>query len=457
MNEVNRSIKIIGKIWNSYWFFPSSLFNLAICRIILVGFQLIYFVRQGYLQNLIQQADIPGIVYEPLSIVQILTFPFGGDTPPSDGILSIIFTVTFIACCFSFVGFKTNLSLAIFAIGNLFMQAYIFSFGKFHHPHALLSIAFFALALSPSGGVLSIDDLRQRLRRNIKRQRFQEFYLLEKKSTFSRWPLLLVQCLFALIYLSATVNKLNQGGSSLISLDWMNGYTLQYFLIRDGFQWGSDLGVWLGHQHTLAIILSWIAILFEGTFFLVLIFPKLVWLYVPMGAGFHTGIYLLQKAPFFQFLALYSVFLPWDWIVKQLACRWQNSDLKNKPEILYDGQCPLCIRSMTFLCYFDWFKRLKYGNVEVRWQSFVESYPHISLQDLLDEMHIILPNGTVKKGFFAFREILRYLPTLWPLLLILYFPGTAKIGPKIYKFIADRRPKFQRCSFGTCSIDPPKK
>jgi len=53
------------------------------------------------------------------------------------------------------------------------------------------------------------------------------------------------------------------------------------------------------------------ALLFELTFFVVLIRPSLAWLYLPAGVMMHTGIYLTMKAPFFQYIALYSVFVPW--------------------------------------------------------------------------------------------------------------------------------------------------
>jgi predicted DCC family thiol-disulfide oxidoreductase YuxK len=227
-------------------------------------------------------------------------------------------------------------------------------------------------------------------------------------------------------------------------------------LLTDGLRWGSDLGVWLAHNHTMAVLSSLMAVGFEATFFLVLIFPQLVWIYIPLGASLHIGIYLAQRAPFFQFIALYAVFIPWASIVQKFTTRPWSSASNQKPEILYDGQCPLCIRSMTILCYFDWFNRLIYSDLEQRWQTIAETHPQISLQACLEEMHLILPNGAVRKGFFAFREILRYIPILWPLQLVLYLPGSSNFGPKIYKFVASRRKRFNQCSFETCSIDSQK-
>ncbi|HEY9865591.1 MAG TPA: DCC1-like thiol-disulfide oxidoreductase family protein [Candidatus Obscuribacterales bacterium] len=441
----------LSKNWNAYWFLPSPLFDLALCRIIIIGFQLGYIILKSYHAKILKQGDIPGLVYDPLPIVGWLTFPWGVEQVPPDWFLSVIFYLTFIFGITALIGFKTNLSLIIFAIGNLFIQSYIFSFGSHHHPQALLLITLFILALSPSGAVLSLDDLLRKLQTNIKKQRFLPFNLLNKKSEFARWPLLTVQWLFALIYLSAALHKLTQGGG-VLSTDWMNGYTLQYFLTNDGLRWGSDLGVWLGQYRIVGIVFAWMSIIFEATFFLVLIFPRLVWVYIPAGLGFHTGIYLAQRAPFFPFMALYSVFMPWTWMIKTFSRLQLHSLGQNKPEILYDGLCPLCIRSMTVLCYFDWFQRLIYTPVEEQWASIQKTYPDLSLDACLAEMHLILPDGSVRKGFFAFREIIRYLPPLWPLLAILYFPGSDILGPKIYGFVASRRKRLTRCSFDSCSL-----
>lgn len=438
--------------WNNYWFQPAPLFNLAVCRIIIVTFQVLYIVRRDYLNEILSRADLTNSPYEPVLIVRLLTLPWGASTPPPDLFLSGMFWVAMISGIFSIVGFKTNLSLWGCALSNLFIQAYLYSFGEHHHSQALMMMSLLILALSPSGKMLSIDDLQHRLRRNIKQKRFAIFHLLDENSLFARWPLLLIQWMYAFVYMSAAVAKLADGGPA-----WLNGYTLQFYLLQDGLTWDRDLGILLAQNHGFALISSWAAVLFEATFFLVLIFPKLAWLYIPLGASFHTGIYLAQMAPFFQYVTIYVVFIPWKSALEIISNRLGLSRSTPKPEILYDGQCPLCIRSMTVLCYFDWFKRLQYSDLEGRWQSLAESHPHIPLEALLDEMHLILPNGAVRKGFFAFRAILRYLPPLWPLLLICYFPGTSKIGPKIYKFIADRRPKFQRCSFDTCSIDSSEK
>jgi len=50
---------------------------------------------------------------------------------------------------------------------------------------------------------------------------------------------------------------------------------------------------------------------FQGTFFLEILVPRLRWIYIPMGLFLHCFIFITLKAPFFTWIALYSVFIPW--------------------------------------------------------------------------------------------------------------------------------------------------
>jgi len=444
--KVQSNLRHLWQQWKNYWFYPAPLFNLAILRIVAIGFQVIYLFQKNFLSQLLEHAALPTALYAPLPILQLLSQWVGWGDRPTLLVLMSTFWLTVFTGVFALLGAGTRITVLLFAVGNLLIQAYLYSFGDFHHPDALLIISLLILAFSPCGQTLSVDDLRNRLKHNIQRREFVSFNLLAEKSKFAKWPLLLIQWLFSLIYLSAGLSKLESGGS------WMNGYTLQYYLVRDGLRWGSDLGVWLGQHHGLAIASSWFAVLFEITFCFVLLVPRLALIYVPLGIALHAGIYLAQRAPFFQFIALYVVFVPWAAVLRRLVQRQQPAQ-RQKPEILYDGLCPLCIRSMTVVRYFDWLNQLTYSDLELRWNSLKEKYPQLSFEDCRREMHVLLPNGSTKRGFFAFREILRYLPPLWPLLGLFYLPLAGLVGPKTYGWVASRRSQFQHCTYDNCSVD----
>lgn len=295
--------------WEKYWFKEAPIFNLAVCRIIIVGYQL-YLFSSGY-EHYVDAAKLPSFLYDPLVILKMFVGPFGAAYRPGQEVLIVVYWVALGAGVAAWLGLFTKPTLWIFALGNLFLQGHVYSYGEMHHPEALMMISLVILAMSPAGAELSIDDYWRKAQSKAIGVRG---YLssLGAESMFARWPLLLIQVLFALVYMDAGLSKMEEAG-----LDWVNGYTLQYYLARDAMRWGSDLGLWLSQHHTLVEIMSWGAVSFELTFFLVLIFPWLAILYIPIGISIHTGIYITMNAPFFTYIAIYSVFVPWSYVFRR--------------------------------------------------------------------------------------------------------------------------------------------
>ena len=293
------------RAWQRYWFEPTPYLDLAIVRIIAVATTLIVLL---YTRNWhLQQALISDEYWDPILILNLIHLPFGWDFQPPVEVVEAVYFTAVIAGALSLLGVATNVSLLIFAAASVYVQAFIYSFGDYHHREAVMMIMLSALALSPSGRVLSIDSLITRRGR---------VNLLEDKSEFAGWPLKLIGWFFVLMYLSAVREKLSTGG-----LDWPNGFTLQFTLARDGLRHGSALGVWLSHFHLPVMAMQFAVLAFQASFAIVMIFPKARWLYVPVGLMLHIGIFVLMRAPFYQWIALYAVFVPWTLGLKWLLAR----------------------------------------------------------------------------------------------------------------------------------------
>jgi hypothetical protein len=260
---------------------------------------------------------------------------------------------------FAFVGYRTTLSLLLFAAGNLFLQAFEYSFMEIHHPEAIVIITLGLLALAPAGSALSVDDLLRRLR-DVDRGLRVPTDPLSGESPYARWPLLVAQWMFALIYLSAAFHKLTTSG-----LAWMNGWTLQYYMLQDSMRWGGNvagtgpayahepgMGFWIGQSHLIATMASWGSIVFETTFWLVLVIPRLALVLLPVGIGFHVAIYIIQRAPFLSFVWLYAVFVPWRDVVRR-AGAWLAART-SRPLLRYDPASVRSVRRATLIRYFDW-------------------------------------------------------------------------------------------------------
>jgi hypothetical protein len=143
--------------WRAYWFRPAPLLDLAVVRILVVGFQIAWLIGSSQLDLLREASLRPTSSYEPLPVLHLLTWPWGDGFRPTLETLLSIRTVTLVAGVLSLLGFATSASLAVFAAGNVFLQAYLYSFHHHKHPEALMMIALGVLALGPSGRVLSLD------------------------------------------------------------------------------------------------------------------------------------------------------------------------------------------------------------------------------------------------------------------------------------------------------------
>jgi hypothetical protein len=294
--------------WNRFWFSPAPVLDLAILRILFVGFQVFWLLPLPFthdtLGQLARHAAMPAEAWTPLPVLQLLMLPFGGGRPSLE-FLHVVWAVSLLAGVLGLIGLFTNVALIVFAAGNVLLQAFAYSFvHDVHHREAAMMIALTALALSPCAKVLAIDAWRQRRARGAARPTLDQ--VLAMKDPMARWPIKLIHLIFVLMYISAVYAKLWAGG-----LDWANGYTLQYNLATDGMRWGSDFSVWLSQFHWLAVFASWSVLIFQGTFWMTLLFPKLKWIYVPIGMAFHVGIYVTLRAPFWQWMVLYAVFIPW--------------------------------------------------------------------------------------------------------------------------------------------------
>ena len=90
-------------------------------------------------------------------------------------------------------------------------------------------------------------------------------------------------------------------------------------------RWGNPFAVWLSQFHTFILLCQVGILLFQGTFALAVIFPKLRWLYVPAGLLLHIGIRLTLGPPFYTWIGLYAVFIPWSQAVRWIRDRLRAS------------------------------------------------------------------------------------------------------------------------------------
>jgi hypothetical protein len=299
--------------WNKFWFRRAPYFDLAVVRIIAVLVQVVYMVAEQF-SDLQYVYTLPLTAYRPLPILQVLLFGLGAHAPPSSQVVFAIYGIVLLCGCAALVGLFTNLVLIVFAVGCLFLQAFVFSFQQYHHPEAIMIIALLAISLGPSGRVLSVDSALRRWRRGGSRT----VSLLDYGSEYAGWPVLFIQCIYPLVYISAAVAKL---AYNHYTLDWANGYTLQYYLVQDDIRKELPFAAWASQFHVLIFLSQVVVLSYQCTYWLVIPFRKLRWIYLPIGAFFHLANYIVLDAPFPQWIALLTVYIPFADAVRYLAAK----------------------------------------------------------------------------------------------------------------------------------------
>lgn len=287
-----------------HWFAPASLLDLAMVRIVVVATELVSLLVPGpsSLGRQLWLSHAPAPTFMPFPALKVLMLPFGWGARPGPMFLHAVWIGALVFGILALIGLSWRLALALFAAASTLLIAHAYSYGEMHHGQALLVIALWVLCFAPSGAALSVDALLDRRRRARRSVRVEAPGA--DSSPFARWPLRLIQWLLVLAYLSAAISKLTMGG-----LDWLNGYTLAYYFVQDGMIHRDGLALFVARFPAVCALLAAGALLFELTFAVAVLRPRLAWVYVIAGTVMHTTIFVLQHAVFFQFIALYIVFL----------------------------------------------------------------------------------------------------------------------------------------------------
>jgi hypothetical protein len=284
--------------WNAFWFPVSTTRNLAIFRIILVATQLFWFFPplQEHIALLRKNADF----IEPQVFINAITAVVPREVLFTPSGFTALYRVTIAAGVLALVGLFTRTSIFVFTLGVWILVAHLYSYSDVHHEAALFCIVLLALAFAPSGDSLSLDALLRRRRERARGGARGD----ERRVDTATWPLKFAHVLLAMTYFSTGMTKVIDGGPR-----WLNGYTLQMYILGDAVPRGFRFGIWLAQQHTLCVALSVFTIFFEVFFFLSLVFPRTAPFWFIGGVFFHIGLYEAAGHNFFQHIVLLTALL----------------------------------------------------------------------------------------------------------------------------------------------------
>jgi predicted DCC family thiol-disulfide oxidoreductase YuxK len=121
-------------------------------------------------------------------------------------------------------------------------------------------------------------------------------------------------------------------------------------------------------------------------------------------------------------------------------------------DVIYDGQCGFCARSLRTVRAFDLYRTLRFHDSHQP-ETF-ERFPALQGAKTDEAMYVLAEGEPSYSGFFAFRRLVWINPLVWILIPIFYFPGASFFGSRVYAWIARNRTSFG-CRSDFCDLPSP--
>jgi predicted DCC family thiol-disulfide oxidoreductase YuxK len=157
-------------------------------------------------------------------------------------------------------------------------------------------------------------------------------------------------------------------------------------------------------------------------------------------ATLHLGIALLMGLYLFSSIMIvaHSAFLPRQ-AYAALGGWWR----RRTPalEMIYDGQCAFCRRSMAWLVAFDGLGQISTRDYRTNPSRVVAS------EDVDQALHVVIDRSRALPGFDAYRYVVARVPGLWWLVPLFYIPLISRaVGRPVYNWIASHRDVISTCA-----------
>jgi predicted DCC family thiol-disulfide oxidoreductase YuxK len=410
----------LGEAWSRIWFQRSSTAPLELARIGIGAALLLHYGMAtphlfdfwgdtGWMPRQLLNDEIA----DPL--VQSLLFYF---TAPWQ---LVAFHILFLACCASFMfGWRTSWVKWIVLIGQISYDhrnpMFVYGVDK------ILAGLLLILCLAPIGRALSLDRVRAiRAAKRISLDATVPAYSSEWTGACTR----LMQVQMAILFFYSGISKM--GGE-----DWKSGDAVWTMFTTDEHYIRFVLGVlashyWLVNFATYGTVLIEIAFVF-------LIWQRRTRPYLLAAALFlHAQFAILMGLFYFSFVMMmgHMSFVRAEWMAR-LGEAWKHK--VGEMEMIYDGRCGFCVRSMVWFLSFD-----ALGQIKVR-DFRTNPSPVVSDAQMEKALYLVTLNGQALPGFEAYRYAVLRVPGLWWQVPFFYVPGLSRLlGHPIYNWIASHR------------------
>ncbi len=282
----------------------------------------------------------------------------------------------------------------------------------------------FFMIFMPLNKALSIDGLRKKLRTPF--VSYRQYSASQVTPLSINIPILI--CL-GFLYFDSVIHK-------MFAEHWLNGMGAWLPSSMPFYVSALDLS-WLLNIEWLQRAIGYSIIVFQFSFIFLFHVPAARWILVLVGAGLHLGITLsLNIYPFGIGMLIFYVLLLPPSFYKFLADKLQAS--KPVLSVFYDGECPLCCRTVLIINHFDIFQRIEFHALQSNANQH-ETLKSIPQRQLLKDIYAVDQQNKLFSGVETYAQILIATPYLIVFGWLLKLPGIYQLAVMQYRKIADSR------------------
>ena len=334
------------------------------------------------------------------------------------------FHTLFLACCVAFtLGWRTSWVKWAVLAGQLSYDNR--NPDMYYGVDSILACLLLILCFAPIGRAVSLDRVRQ-----VRSAKLLDLGAHPPRFS-SRWAFActrLMQIQMAVLFFYSAVGKIRGD-------DWWHGDAIWRVFSSADYYNESLLRI-LASNFWLVNIASFTTVLIE------LAFPFMVWKhrsrpYLLAGAIFlHVQFALLLNLYYFSFVMImgHMSFVRPQWLQRLGAIwKWRIGPM----EMIYDGHCGFCKRSMAGFLAFDGLRQIQIRDFRANPSDVVSD------EQMKKALYLVLPDKRALPGFEAYRYVVLRVPGLWWLIPFFYIPVLSRLfGHPIYNWVAANRSRL---------------
>jgi hypothetical protein len=291
------------RAFDRYWLAPVPAARLALLRILIGGYALIYLLVR--FQNLRSVARFDRADFRPVGLAGVLAEPLPNAVVTGLTLLALASAVPFV------IGFRYRIFGPLFAIAFLWVTTYRNSFGMIFHTENLLALQLLLVGVAPAADAFSVGT------RGVAAPAADGRY---------GWAIRAMTWVTVIAYVLAGLAKLKLAG-----LTWLDGELLRRHIAHDNLRklelgsFHAPLGAALVRYAAPFQLLSLVTVVIELGAPLALLGRRLGFAWCVGAWLFHVGVLALMAIPFPYQLSLiaYAPFFEVErW--RELGARWRR-------------------------------------------------------------------------------------------------------------------------------------